>query len=331
MPPDRPVQEAIRSPRRPEPVGRVRAPAEPTAVRGRPRRTASSAPPGRPGRRTAEPIAPAARVRVGLAGHREQPGEAGLVGPRGGEAGPFVEPVHQGLADVGGPDPGRGGVRSPPTSPSTLPRKADSYSASSPTPSTRRPTAFRKRAASSAIPILVAFGPLQQRDDLGLPSASPGGSSPAGGPSPTGPVRSALQADRLAQLLPHGPVGRLPLQEHLAPPPPEDGGQQEAGPEQRGQFGPAPRPLDGAFEGADRPGRGSARRGRSGAGRREVRGRGVAPGRVLVQALQADRLQVARHLRMQARRRDRARRRRTCSHVSAAVSARNGGRPVSSS
>src|SRR4051794_17886938 len=66
-----------------------------------------------PDSRIAEPVAPAGRVRVGLTGDREQPGEAARIRPRGGEAGPFIEAVHQGLADVGGPDSGRGGARLP--------------------------------------------------------------------------------------------------------------------------------------------------------------------------------------------------------------------------
>ena len=56
---------------------------------------------------------------------------------------------------------------------------------------------------------------------------------------------------------------------------------------------------------------------------------GIPPLRILVQALQADRLQVARHLRVQPRRRRRARHAITCRSVSVAVSPRNGGRPVS--
>ncbi len=80
---------------------------------------------------------------------------------------------------------------------------------------------------------------------------------------------------------------------------------QAADSRQRGQRRPALRPLPGPLERPDRPGLDRL----AGKGPPQVVGQrrraGVAPGRVLMQALEANRLQVARHLRLQPTRRHR--------------------------
>ena len=171
------------------------------------------------------------------------------------------------------------GPGSPPISPSTLPRKAASHSGSR---SRADPEADRALVAGHLQGhrrSLVAFGKVEQGEDLGIPSLPQAELRPLEGRARLGPGRSALVADRLAQVIPHGPQGRLPLEEQPGHPSAEDHGQQEAGPEQRGQFGPASRPLAGAFEGAGRPGQDRLAPPEAAQVVGQLRGRGVAPRR----------------------------------------------------
>ena len=127
------------------------------------------------------------------------------------------------------------------------------------------------------------------------------------------------------------PRGRRPVGDQPQPAADQGDRQQRAGRDRRRERRPAADPPGQPPQPPLRPGRDrlAAEEAAQVVGQRG--GAGVAGVRLLVQALQADRLQVARHLGVQPRRRAPGRASITCCSVSAAVAARNGGRPVSSS